>query len=120
MVWLVFQMIAGLIVDTFSSLRKEQEDSDEDDKTVCFICGLERETIEKYYTGKDGFEKHLEDHNIVSYFCYIFYLKEKKSNELTGMESYVKNMIDIENISWIPIERSLKIDQIERKNKTLI
>jgi hypothetical protein len=33
-----------------------------------------KETIEKYY----GFEHHIQDHNIASYFCYIFYLKAKE------------------------------------------
>jgi hypothetical protein len=117
MVWLVFQMISGLIVDTFSSLRKEQEEFDEDSKNICFICGLEREIIEKYYTGKDGFDRHLQDHNASSYFCYIFYLKEKAQSELSGIESYVKSMIDVENISWIPTERCLKMDVWKKKHK---
>ena len=98
-------MISGLIVDTFQSLRKQEEELDKDSKNICFVCGLERETIEKYYVGKDGFYKHLEDHNLASYFFYIFYLKEKDSSELTGIESYIKEMIDKENIFWLPIER---------------
>jgi hypothetical protein len=105
MVWLVFQMISGLIVDTFSSLRKEQEEIEEDFKNVCFICGLDREVIEKYYTGREGFDRHLEDHNVCSYFCYIFYLKEKDSSEYTGIESYVQDQIELEHISWLPIEK---------------
>lgn len=103
MVWLVFQLISGLIVDTFSSLRKSEEEFDEDCQHICFMCGLDRETIEKYYLGKDGFNRHLEDHNVASYFSYVFYLKEKDPNELSGIESYVKAMIDKENIGWLPI-----------------
>jgi hypothetical protein len=103
MVWLVFQMVTGLIVDTFSSLRKIQEDLDRDFRNTCFICGLEREVIEKYYLGKDGFNKHLEDHGVANYFYFIFYLKEKDPNELTGIESYVKELVDKESIGWFPL-----------------
>jgi inositol 1,4,5-triphosphate receptor type 1/inositol 1,4,5-triphosphate receptor type 3 len=98
-------MISGLIVDTFSSLRKEQEEFDQDLENVCFICGLERDIIERYYIGKDGFNKHLEDHNVAMYFFFIFYLKEKETGELTGIESYVQEMIEKENLRWFPIER---------------
>ena len=104
-VWLVFQIISGLIFDTFSSLRKEQEAIEEDYKNVCFICGLDRELLEKYYTGREGFDRHLQDHNVSSYFSYIFYLKEKNSSEYSGMESYVQEQIELEHISWLPIER---------------
>lgn len=105
MVWLVFQLISGLILDTFSSLRNTQEELDNDSENICFICGLGRATIEKYYLGKEGFSKHLEDHNVASYFCFIFYLKDKDPNELTGLESFVKELISKESISWFPVDR---------------
>jgi hypothetical protein len=103
MVWLVFQMVSGIIVDTFSSLRRSQEELDKDFLNICFICGLERETIEKYYLGKDGFNTHQEDHNVNNYFFFIFYLKEKHPSEFTGIESYVKELLDKESISWFPL-----------------
>ena len=108
MVYLIFQMIAGLIVDTFSSIRNEQELTLKDLKNICFICGSEREEIEKYYTGKEGFNKHEIDHNITSYFCFIFYLKDKKESDFAGVETYVKNTLDKESINWLPVGRFLK------------
>ncbi len=105
MVWLVFQMITGLIVDTFSSLRKIQEEYDKDFKNVCFICGLEREEIEKLYLGKEGFNNHLEDHKVSSYFCFMFYLKEIRTGDTTGIESYVKELMDKDSINWFPQEK---------------
>ena len=104
LVWLIFQMVTGLIVDTFSTLRKETDDFENDLNNICYICGLEREEIEKVYVGKFGFNKHLQDHNLKSYFCFIFYLKEKNPIELTGIESYIKDLIDESNGSWIPYQ----------------
>jgi hypothetical protein len=118
MVWLVWQMVSGLIVDTFDSLRGDREEIEEDMDTICFICGLNREKIEKYYIGKEGFEKHLQDHNIDNYFFYMFYLEEKDPNEYSGLESYVKEHVDKESISWFPIGRSLKIEDWEMKHKS--
>ena len=120
MVWLVFQMVSGLIVDTFSSLRKDGEEIEDDIQNTCFICGLEREKIEKFYIGKEGFNKHLEDHNISSYFFYMFYLEEKDPNEYSGLESYIKEQIDKESILWLPIERCIMIEEWELKHKSLV
>ena len=117
MVWLVWQMVSGLIVDTFESLRGDREEKEDDMKSKCFICGLDKEKIEKYYPGKEGFEKHLKDHSIINYFFYTFYLEDKDSSEYSGLESYIKNQIDKESISWFPQGRSLKIEEWESKHK---
>ena len=119
MVSIVWQMVSGIIIDSFDGLRGEREDLEEDMDTICFICGLERETIEKYYIGKEGFEKHLQDHNVNNYFFYIFYLEDKDPNEYSGLESYVKKDLDKESTRWFPIGRSLKIEEWENKQKSL-
>ena len=117
MVWLVWQMVSGLIVDTFESLRGEREKKEDDMKSTCFICGIKKEKIEKYYPGKEGFEKHLKDHSIINYFFYTFYLEDKDSSEYSGLESYIKNQIDKESITWFPQGKSLKIEEWENKHK---
>ena len=117
MVGLTWQMVSGLIVDTFESLRGSREDKEDDMKTICFICGLDKEKIEKYYPGKEGFEKHLKDHSVANYFFYTFYLEDKESSEYSGLESYIKDQIDNESISWFPNGRSLKIEEWESKHK---
>ena len=118
MVWLVWQMVSGLIVDTFESLRGIREEKEEDMKSSCFICGMDKEKIEKYYPGKEGFEKHLQDHSLVNYFFYTFYLEDKDPSEYSGIESYIKNQIDKESIEWFPKEKSLKIEEWESKHKS--
>ena len=117
MVWLVWQIITGLIVNSFDSLRGDRELLEEDMETKCFICDLKRQKIEKYYLGKEGFEKHLQDHSVKNYFFYIFYLEEKDPNEYSGLESYVKSLIDKESTGWFPIGRSLKIEEWKSKHK---
>ena len=117
MVGLTWQMVSGLIVDTFESLRGTREDKEDDMKSICFICGLDKEKIEKYYPGKQGFEKHLKDHSVANYFFYTFYLEDKESSEYSGLESYIKEQIDNESISWFPNGRSLKIEEWESKHK---
>ena len=118
MVYIVWQMVSGLILDAFDNLRGDREEIEEDMETNCFICGLNREKIEKYYLGKEGFEKHLQDHSVENYLFYMLYLEEKDPNDYSGLESYVKENIDKESIIWFPIGRSLKIEEWENKHKS--
>ena len=117
MVSIVWQMVLGIITSTLDRLRGDREELENDMETLCFICGLKREKIEKYYIGKDGFNNHLRDHSVNNYFFYMFYLEEKDPNEYSGLESYVKKQIDKESISWFPIGRSLKIEEWENTHK---
>ena len=50
---------------------------------------------------------------------FIFYLNEKNPNEYTGMESYIKENIDEESISWLPIGRCIVSEDWEKKHKNL-
>ena len=118
MVWLVWQMVCGLILDAFDSLRGDREEIEEDMETICYICGLNRDKIEKYYVGKEGFEKHLQDHSVENYLFYMLYLDDKDPNEYSGLESYVKENVDKESIVWFPIGRSLKIEEWDNKHKS--
>ena len=118
MVWLVWQMVCGLILDAFDSLRGDREEIEEDMESICYICGLNREKIEKYYVGKEGFEKHLKDHSVENYLFYMLYLEDKDPNEYSGLESYVKENVDQESIVWFPIGRALKIEEWEKKHKS--
>ena len=38
-------IIFGIIVDTFAELREKKNKMDEDKKTICFICGEDRYTV---------------------------------------------------------------------------
>jgi inositol 1,4,5-triphosphate receptor type 1/inositol 1,4,5-triphosphate receptor type 3 len=118
MVWLVWQMVCGLILDAFDSLRGDREEIEKDMETICYICGLNRDKIEKYYVGKEGFDKHLQDHSVENYLFYMLYLEDKDPNEYSGLESYVKENVDIESIDWFPVGRSLKIEEWENRHKS--
>jgi hypothetical protein len=39
---LFFQIIFGIIIDTFAGLREEAGAMEEDMKNVCYICGTDR------------------------------------------------------------------------------
>ena len=101
-------IVEGLIIDTFSMLREEQEKNKTDRETKCFICGLERDFIER--KTNMSFLKHTEvDHNEWNYIFFIAHLLRKEETEYTGLESYVREQYNNQELLWIPNHRTFAI-----------
>lgn len=50
-----------------------------------------------------NFSEHIENvHNMWNYMLYILYLQEKNKNDFNGIESYVYELYESDDISWIP------------------
>lgn len=63
-----------------------------------------------------GFEYHItKEHNIWFYLYFLYGLRNKDSTEYTGIESYVHNMIEKDNVGWIPILRSISAMEEEEE-----
>jgi len=46
---LFFNIIFGIIIDTFAGLRDEAAAMDDDMRNICYICGTDRETVSFYF-----------------------------------------------------------------------
>ena len=100
---IMLNILSGIIIDTFGSLREELSTYTNDLTSFCFICGYDKETIEKESTNQISFNYHLKvlinyntqnEHYQWYYLFYIAYLKEKDPTEYTGIESYVAEKIE--------------------------
>ena len=40
-----FNIIFGIIIDTFGALREQNNEMEEDMRNVCYICGIERQDV---------------------------------------------------------------------------
>ena len=73
MVIVLLQMVFGIIIDTFGSLREEQSLIDSRKRNFCFMCGIEKRRFEmealKSRHSNKGFAEHIaKEHNIWDYF----------------------------------------------------
>ena len=102
---LIVNMISGIIIDNFASLRNDEKKMIDDRHNVCTICSLKKDKIIKVYKnyGK-SYETHLKiDHNIFNYIFYIIHLYKKEKTELNGMESYIYESAFIQKETvWFP------------------
>ena len=105
---LIVNMISGIIIDNFASLRKSETDMIYDMNNICTICSLKKDKIIKVYKnyGKDYDTHQKTDHSVFNYIFYIIYLYKKEKTELNGMESYIYESAFIQkDITWFPIKK---------------
>jgi hypothetical protein len=110
---LLFNIITGLMVDGFGSLREEFNERKDVYDNACFVCGFTRDSYDDIpnFHGP-SFDNHItEAHNFWSYVHFYVYLKRKNKANLTGVESYVWAMIQKENFAWIPQRNSAALQE---------
>jgi len=106
-------IIVGLMVDTFSSIREEKQSRADILDSVCFVCGTMRQTYEDLSLGGSAptFDQHLSDeHDPWIYVHYIAYLKKKDPTEDSGVESYVRQQVEENALDWIPSRTSFFLE----------
>lgn len=112
---IMLNIIQGIIIDTFALLREESDKNTLDRETKCFICGREKEYIER--CTNRPFRYHcVYEHNEWNYIYFLAYLKKKASTEHTGIESKISELVEKKEISWIPQQQGLTLkddDQTE-------
>ena len=90
-IYILLAIITGIVIDAFGAL-KEQKEADEDDlKSICFVCNIDRFTADQKGI---GFDKHVkQEHFPKWYLFFLIYLQRKPKSKLTGQENYVKDLV---------------------------
>ena len=117
---LVVELVAGIIIDTFSEMRVSKETRKQELNSECFICGQTREQLEK----KEGFNYHTEtNHNIYDYIFFIGYLNEKLkkgSLDFTETERFVIKNIKKNSTAWFPSHYDYSVETEEGAEEIMI
>ena len=97
---IMIDLVFGIILGTFSKMREEERECDNDKINHCFICHITREIIEKR---KENFQFHRDKrHNLWIYINYMLYLKFWDPNKLNVTNLATKANLDNKNISFLP------------------
>ena len=111
---ILLNILFGIIIDTFAKMREQKKNLQMDTENVCFICNQNRFIFDKLCEG--GFDKHVsKDHNLWCYVFYIVHLVSKDPTEMTGIESYVFDMYNAGDVSWLPRNSALVLTQLENE-----
>ncbi|KNC81973.1 hypothetical protein SARC_05737 [Sphaeroforma arctica JP610] len=111
---IIMNLIFGVIIDTFADLRAEKNDTEDNMKNTCYVCGLSRTAFDSSSRAAT-FEQHtLTEHNVWDYVYFMTHLRIKDSTEFTGPESYVKRMLDERDNSWFPRMQAISLLQRDK------
>ena len=101
--FLIVDILGGLIIDTFGQLRDEFNEREADELNFCYICGLYRRDLSKLGKKQDFKEHITKKHDIWNYIYYYAYIDNKPIYELTSLESYVFENIEQKKVTWFPV-----------------
>jgi len=109
---ILLNIVFGIIIETFRELRIEHQKEDYDKMNVCFICGVERDELEKESI---NYIHHInEEHNVWNYAYYMIGLKFVDIQDANAINSYAKEKIEKREISWIPAQKTHKKEEVDK------
>lgn len=100
---LLISIFFGIIIN---SLKEFNEIMNEKQKSInerCFICGMSRYKLDREEKG--WIYHYKREHNIFSYIYFLSELQNKKFDECDGVEKFVKNCIQKEELIFLPIKK---------------
>ena len=108
-------LVFGILLGAFSTLRNKEQKHMADKKNHCFICHVNKNTLEK---NRQNFNEHrTKIHNLWNYVDYMITLKFSNVHDLNAINSYASHKIGNNDISWLPTYKDLKMNQ--KKNNEL-
>ena len=109
----LLNVIFGMIIDTFSSLRAERDRKYFDTINLCFICGIDKQVFDRTSDEPEGFKTHVKvEHNMWNYLYFIFLLWEQDKDDDDGLETYVRRAIAANEIIWFPANKAVRLQQL--------
>ncbi|KAI8801199.1 hypothetical protein BJ742DRAFT_838177 [Cladochytrium replicatum] len=106
----LLNVIFGIIFDTFGQLREEHQSILNDLKSTCFVCSINASEFDRNAV---SFAHHLKkEHNLMHYLFFIVHLQIKDPTEYTSHESYVSEMLEMQDYSFFPINRAMSLKTV--------
>ena len=120
-IMLVMQMFCGIIIDTYLSQRENNRKIEKDKNNKCFICGLNKTELNKYYSSEFGFYEHIKlDHYLWNYMFAVFNVTTNNESNMIFMDEAIKRGYETNVLSsWVPYNKcinQLEIDSNKNEN----
>ena len=117
---ILINVIFGIIIDTFGSLRGEKDARELVTRNYCFVCGIEYQIFDRSSNDGTGFRHHIKfDHCMWNYLKYIIFLWEQDQDDDDGLEQYVRHCVEGLDVSWFPMGKAIRLNQTESEEERL-
>jgi len=104
----LMNMVFGIMIDTFATLRDEQADKNDQRLNYCFVCCHHRSMFDSH----SKFQHHRDsEHNVLDYLYFVVAVLETDADDRNGYETYVYGMIESQKSEWLPIKRAASLQE---------
>lgn len=111
LVIMLLNIVFGVIIDTFASLRTADTDTVADMQSRCFICSIDAYTFDRAAI-KRGFHDHIyADHNMWHYLFLFVHIRKKPITEYNGLELHLAMRMAKKDVSFFPVQRALALER---------
>ncbi|KAG6970257.1 hypothetical protein JG687_00002759 [Phytophthora cactorum] len=108
LVVLLLNLVFGVIIDTFASLRTNDQEKILDMQGRCFICSIDAYTFDR--ATKRGFHDHISrDHNMWHYLYLFVHIRKKSITDYNGLELFLAMRMAKKDMSFFPTHRALSL-----------
>jgi hypothetical protein len=112
---ILLNVIFGIIIDSFGELRTHRQMIRGKMDNECFICGIDRFTLD---TKGGGFDKHRDtEHHNWNYLFMLCMLIEKDPNDYNGWESHIAKHMSPANSSFMPRAQALSLQEATEREE---
>ncbi|KAJ0403735.1 hypothetical protein P43SY_003040 [Pythium insidiosum] len=102
---MLLNIVFGVIIDTFASLRTADNDKLLDMQSRCFICSIDAYTFDR--KTKRGFHDHIYmEHNMWHYLYLFVHIRKKPITEYNGLELYLAKLMAKKDMTFFPNHRA--------------
>lgn len=101
------QILFGIIIDAFTTLRESKEESQRLVLSQCFICGIDKKIFDQQ--GRGWLQHIYLNHNVYNYLAFNIYLSTKNLNDCNTIEAHVKKKIMKKSLAWYPLHQAMDI-----------
>ena len=118
--FIVLQIFTAVIIIGFTLKTKEYSRIEKDKNNKCFICGLKKSELDKYYN-QLGFNGHIKlDHYLWNYMFAIFNVIKKEESSLISLDKLIYDNYKKKSFSnWIPFQTCKIKDEEDSKRKEI-
>jgi hypothetical protein len=107
----MLNVVFGIIIDTFGSLRAQKMERLADTVGLCFICAIDEQTFDRASDAPAGFKRHVAyEHNMWNYLYFIIHLWEQDKDDDDGLEQFVRRSVDAAEIVFFPTNKAMCLD----------
>ena len=100
---LLIYMINGIIISSFSQLGDETQQREDDIENKCFICSVDKFSLEK---NKKKLDDHIKfKHKLKNYIYYLVNLKFINKKDMDSDQTNIANKVKVKDIGFFPIKK---------------